>query len=167
MGKNDPGGLKAVANKMKVRPVVDAGSASYVSHRHSHLCSPRGCSVCAGIARRVAFWACAALRGRSKGATRPKRWLTRLPLARAQVCEKQCRDENGFKCHTTSESHLRQVRRTLPPSHHLRPFVALRMLPLSSFSHVCARCPSSDKIPTASSTTTARSLSDASWSTWH
>jgi len=26
-----------------------------------------------------------------------------------QVCEKQCRDENGFKCHTQSESHLRQM----------------------------------------------------------
>jgi DNA/RNA-binding protein KIN17 len=27
-----------------------------------------------------------------------------------QMCAKQCRDENGFKCHVTSESHLRQVR---------------------------------------------------------
>lgn len=26
-----------------------------------------------------------------------------------QVCEKQCRDDNGFKCHLTSESHLRQM----------------------------------------------------------
>ncbi|KAG6813014.1 hypothetical protein H0H92_014752 [Tricholoma furcatifolium] len=26
-----------------------------------------------------------------------------------QVCEKQCRDENGFKCHMSSESHLRQM----------------------------------------------------------
>ncbi|KAI8145002.1 domain of Kin17 curved DNA-binding protein-domain-containing protein [Fennellomyces sp. T-0311] len=26
-----------------------------------------------------------------------------------QVCEKQCRDENGFKCHTQSESHQRQL----------------------------------------------------------
>ncbi|GAA5863042.1 hypothetical protein JCM8547_002780 [Rhodosporidiobolus lusitaniae] len=26
-----------------------------------------------------------------------------------QVCEKQCRDENGFKCHAMSESHLRQM----------------------------------------------------------
>ncbi|KAI8815779.1 domain of Kin17 curved DNA-binding protein-domain-containing protein [Fimicolochytrium jonesii] len=26
-----------------------------------------------------------------------------------QMCEKQCRDENGFKCHCTSESHLRQM----------------------------------------------------------
>ncbi|KAG8810313.1 hypothetical protein FRC17_002982 [Serendipita sp. 399] len=26
-----------------------------------------------------------------------------------QVCEKQCRDENGFKCHTQSEGHLRQM----------------------------------------------------------
>ncbi len=26
-----------------------------------------------------------------------------------QVCEKQCRDENGFKCHIASEGHLRQM----------------------------------------------------------
>ncbi|EDV28896.1 uncharacterized protein TRIADDRAFT_19019 [Trichoplax adhaerens] len=26
-----------------------------------------------------------------------------------QVCQKQCRDENGFKCHTMSESHQRQL----------------------------------------------------------
>ncbi|XP_012278713.1 DNA/RNA-binding protein KIN17 [Orussus abietinus] len=26
-----------------------------------------------------------------------------------QICEKQCRDENGFKCHTMSESHHRQL----------------------------------------------------------
>lgn len=27
-----------------------------------------------------------------------------------QMCSKQCRDENGFKCHMTSENHLRQMR---------------------------------------------------------
>ncbi|GAB5353168.1 hypothetical protein AAMO2058_000014700 [Amorphochlora amoebiformis] len=27
-----------------------------------------------------------------------------------QMCNKQCRDENGFKCHTMSESHHRQMR---------------------------------------------------------
>ncbi|PAV17381.1 zinc finger rts2 [Pyrrhoderma noxium] len=26
-----------------------------------------------------------------------------------QACQKQCRDENGFKCHTQSEPHLRQL----------------------------------------------------------
>ncbi|KAK9809644.1 hypothetical protein WJX73_010612 [Symbiochloris irregularis] len=26
-----------------------------------------------------------------------------------QMCQKQCRDENGFKCHLTSESHKRQM----------------------------------------------------------
>ncbi|KAH7885474.1 domain of Kin17 curved DNA-binding protein-domain-containing protein [Phlebopus sp. FC_14] len=26
-----------------------------------------------------------------------------------QVCQKQCRDENGFKCHAQSEGHLRQM----------------------------------------------------------
>lgn len=25
------------------------------------------------------------------------------------MCEKQCRDENGFKCHCQSENHLRQM----------------------------------------------------------
>ncbi len=24
-----------------------------------------------------------------------------------QMCAKQCRDENGFKCHQTSETHMR------------------------------------------------------------
>ncbi|KAL3822747.1 hypothetical protein ACHAXA_008050 [Cyclostephanos tholiformis] len=27
-----------------------------------------------------------------------------------QMCSKQCRDENGFKCHMTSDSHLRNMR---------------------------------------------------------
>ena len=31
------------------------------------------------------------------------------PMRYCQVCEKQCRDENGFKCHAASESHLRQM----------------------------------------------------------
>src|SRR5258708_6940239 len=26
-----------------------------------------------------------------------------------QMCQKQCRDENGFKCHSTSEAHQRQL----------------------------------------------------------
>lgn len=26
-----------------------------------------------------------------------------------QLCNKQCRDENGFKCHQLSESHRRQM----------------------------------------------------------
>lgn len=38
---------------------------------------------------------------KSKGLQR-LRWF-------CQVCEKQCRDENGFKCHTASEAHLRQM----------------------------------------------------------
>jgi DNA/RNA-binding protein KIN17 len=25
------------------------------------------------------------------------------------MCQKQCRDQNGFKCHLTSESHQRQL----------------------------------------------------------
>ena len=38
---------------------------------------------------------------KSKGLQR-LRWF-------CQVCQKQCRDENGFKCHTSSESHQRQM----------------------------------------------------------
>ncbi|KAI6014704.1 domain of Kin17 curved DNA-binding protein-domain-containing protein [Pisolithus microcarpus] len=30
-------------------------------------------------------------------------------MPRAEVCQKQCRDENGFKCHAQSEAHLRQM----------------------------------------------------------
>ncbi|GAU30718.1 hypothetical protein TSUD_39420 [Trifolium subterraneum] len=26
-----------------------------------------------------------------------------------QMCQKQCRDENGFKCHCMSEGHQRQM----------------------------------------------------------
>ncbi|PNH02267.1 DNA/RNA-binding protein KIN17 [Tetrabaena socialis] len=26
-----------------------------------------------------------------------------------QLCQKQCRDENGFKCHQTSDGHRRQM----------------------------------------------------------
>ena len=42
-----------------------------------------------------------ATRIKSKGLQR-LRWF-------CQVCQKQCRDENGFKCHTASESHQRQM----------------------------------------------------------
>lgn len=34
-----------------------------------------------------------------------------------QMCQKQCRDENGFKCHTQSESHLRQMKLFAENSH--------------------------------------------------
>ena len=40
-------------------------------------------------------------RMKSKGLQR-LRWY-------CQMCEKQCRDENGFKCHTRTEAHLRQM----------------------------------------------------------
>ena len=35
-----------------------------------------------------------------------------MPVSRIffQMCQKQCRDENGFKCHLTSDSHLRNMR---------------------------------------------------------
>lgn len=41
-------------------------------------------------------------------------WLewddTYRPPCAVYRCQKQCRDENGFKCHQTSEAHLRQMR---------------------------------------------------------
>lgn len=36
-----------------------------------------------------------------------------------QLCEKQCRDENGFKCHTSSEGHLRMMRVFAENSHNM------------------------------------------------
>ena len=38
---------------------------------------------------------------KSKGLQRLRFWC--------QVCEKQCRDDNGYKCHTASESHVRKL----------------------------------------------------------
>ena len=38
---------------------------------------------------------------KSKGLQRLRWWC--------EMCEKQCRDENGFKCHATSEVHLRNM----------------------------------------------------------
>eukprot|EP00093_Oithona_nana_P003497 03497.XXX_48015_49514_1 [CDS] Oithona nana genome sequencing. len=39
---------------------------------------------------------------KSKGSLQKLRWY-------CQMCEKQCRDQNGFKCHVSSESHQRQL----------------------------------------------------------
>ena len=39
--------------------------------------------------------------GKSKGMQK-LRWY-------CQMCQKQCRDQNGFKCHLTSEAHQRQL----------------------------------------------------------
>jgi len=41
-------------------------------------------------------------RAKSVGLQKLKFWC--------QLCQKQCRDENGFKCHTQSESHLQQMK---------------------------------------------------------
>lgn len=35
--------------------------------------------------------------------------LSSAPASCPQMCQKQCRDENGFKCHLTSEGHKRQM----------------------------------------------------------
>lgn len=51
--------------------------------------------------RYFSFWVQIANRIKSKGLQK-LRWY-------CQMCQKQCRDENGFKCHLTSESHKRQM----------------------------------------------------------
>ena len=38
---------------------------------------------------------------KSKGLQRLRWWC--------EICQKQCRDANGFKCHVPSESHVRQM----------------------------------------------------------
>jgi DNA/RNA-binding protein KIN17 len=51
---------------------------------------------------------------RSKGLQR-LRWY-------CQVCEKQCRDENGFKCHTQAESHIRNILAVSNPNKKIEEF---------------------------------------------
>jgi len=50
------------------------------------------------------YWSPKAIsnREKSKGLQKLRWWC--------EACQKQCRDENGFKCHQTSEAHLRQMR---------------------------------------------------------
>src|SRR3954468_5473185 len=45
---------------------------------------------------------------RSRG-LQPLRWY-------CQICEKQCRDENGFQCHTQAEFHVRKILAINPKS---------------------------------------------------
>ena len=40
-------------------------------------------------------------RSKSRGLQRLKFWC--------QMCSKQCRDENGFKCHQATDGHLRMM----------------------------------------------------------
>ena len=51
---------------------------------------------------------------RSKGLQR-LRWY-------CQICEKQCRDENGFKCHTQAESHIRNILAVSNPNKKIEEF---------------------------------------------
>jgi hypothetical protein len=71
------------------------------------LCSrrPRGCRSCDGTARHVHRPVHG--EGVHHGLSTP--FATGSVRPSSQLCQKQCRDENGFKCHTTSEGHLRQV----------------------------------------------------------
>ncbi|KAH8741047.1 hypothetical protein FG386_001599 [Cryptosporidium ryanae] len=53
-----------------------------------------------------------------KGDVGTPRWVSKQIKSRGlqklrwycQLCEKQCKDENGFKCHLNSDSHLRQMK---------------------------------------------------------
>jgi DNA/RNA-binding protein KIN17 len=77
---------KAIGNRIKVR---EASRNLDLIHLYSQLTSPLCLHVCF-------------LLPKAKGLQK-LRWY-------CQMCAKQCRDENGFKCHITSESHLRQMR---------------------------------------------------------
>jgi len=69
------------------------------------------------VRRGVSFWACQGTMGGSSGGfLTPKAIAKRIKSKGlqklrwyCQMCEKQCRDENGFKCHLKSETHLRQM----------------------------------------------------------
>src|SRR5271170_5204080 len=95
-------------------------------HRHSH--SPRQQKPCSSpplttTTTAAAAVAAAIITSTAKTPTMPRaekgtpkaisnqqksKGLQRLRWY-CQVCEKQCRDENGFKCHIQSEAHVRQM----------------------------------------------------------
>jgi DNA/RNA-binding protein KIN17 len=58
-------------------------------------CYPRSAAACSHPLLQIAN------RIKSKGLQK-LRWY-------CQLCQKQCRDENGFKCHQMSEGHRRQM----------------------------------------------------------
>ena len=47
-------------------------------------------------------------KGKRAEAGTPK-WLALVFRWYCQMCQKQCRDQNGFKCHISSESHQHQL----------------------------------------------------------
>lgn len=59
------------------------------------------------------LWLCVAFTIRSLGQLQIANRIKAKGLQKlrwyCQMCQKQCRDENGFKCHLTSESHKRQM----------------------------------------------------------
>ena len=71
--------------------------------------SPKAVRVAARSA--PACRACAALKGRCRSQIANRIKAKGLQKLRwyCQMCQKQCRDENGFKCHLTSEGHKRQM----------------------------------------------------------
>lgn len=62
-----------------------------ISCRHHRLLPVTACHLSQQIANRI----------KAKGLQK-LRWY-------CQLCQKQCRDENGFKCHQMSEGHRRQM----------------------------------------------------------
>jgi len=95
MGKADFFSPKAVANRQKARRLP-------LRHRccAPQLTPPR---VAQAKGLQKLRWYCQAR-------STPSKPTPLLTLGPPQVCQKQCRDENGFKCHTSSEGHLRQAR---------------------------------------------------------
>lgn len=91
MGKGDFLTPKAIATRMKVRDTQMCGQDREI-----------GADACVCLSLSLCPWCLAShVRAQSKGLQK-LRWF-------CQVCQKQCRDENGFKCHATSESHQRQM----------------------------------------------------------
>lgn len=158
MGKNDFMTPKAVR-----------ASSAVCCSRAEAAC---GCStaICACCHRP---WLQIANRIKAKGLNK-LRWY-------CQLCQKSCRDENGFKCHQMSEGHRRQMevrRQSLPLSCLHRPTAMkihdisrIHPLVLVLMSHAgCVPCTSSDalggprqRLPCASSGVWCQSGASSGW----
>lgn len=102
MGKGDPSGPKAVRLSLeKGRNEIGKRKAECFSVVFFSL-SPFSTSTSNSLAKKKTLIIIQiANRQKQKGLQR-LRWY-------CQMCSKQCRDENGFKCHLSSESHARQM----------------------------------------------------------
>lgn len=103
-------------------PAVDNSSRSRVSL--SSRCFPDGCDICTSLPPDVIVVfspsSCRyyyATMGKDHGGPLTAKAIGKKIKAKGlqklkfycQMCQKQCRDANGFKCHMTSEAHQRQL----------------------------------------------------------